>query len=127
MPGEYPAIAMNLNKVTFWEKNGDKSDFPMWQGNANHNWDSVKDDVEKVNWLKLKTVTLGYSLPKNWIKRCGLSELRFFASGENLFTWTNYSGIEPETVDIRSGIDGNNGALPYPLARKFTLGLTIKF
>ena len=127
MPGEYPAIAMNLNKVTFWEKNGDKSDFPMWQGNADHNWGSVKDDVEKVNWLKLKTVTLGYSLPQNWIKRCGLSELRFFASGENLFTWTNYSGIEPETVDIRSGIDGNNGALPYPLARKFTLGLTIKF
>lgn len=128
MPGEFPAITMNLNKVTFWENPGDNTDFPMWQGNADANWGTVKDDVEKVNWLKLKTITLGYSLPKNWINRCGLSELRFFASGENLFTWTNYSGLEPETVDIRTGKDGESGsALPYPLARKFTLGLTIKF
>ena len=118
---------MNLNDVTFWEKPGDKTTFPMWQGGAEDNWNTVQEDVEKVNWLKLKTLTLGYSLPKNWIKRCGLSELRIFASGENLFTWTNYSGIEPETVDIRTGIDGDGGALPYPLARKYTLGLTIKF
>ena len=123
----YPSIVMNLNDVTFWEKPGDKTTFPMWQGNANDNWNTVQEDVEKVNWLKLKTLTLGYSLPQNWIKRCRLSELRLFASGENLFTWTNYSGIEPETVDIRTGIDGNEGVLPYPLARKYTLGLTIKF
>ena len=126
-PERFPTIVMNLNDVTFWEKPGDKTTFPMWQGGAEDNWNTVQEDVEKVNWLKLKTLTLGYSLPKNWIKRCGLSELRIFASGENLFTWTNYSGIEPETVDIRTGIDGDDGALPYPLARKYTLGLTIKF
>ena len=126
-PERFPTIVMNLNDVTFWEKPGDKTTFPMWQGGAEDNWNTVQEDVEKVNWLKLKTLTLGYSLPKNWIKRCGLSELRIFASGENLFTWTNYSGIEPETVDIRTGIDGDGGALPYPLARKYTLGLTIKF
>lgn len=80
--------------------------------------------MEKVNWLKIKTLTVGYSLPEKWIKKAGLSELRVFASGENLYTFTNYSGVEPEVVDIRNGIDSGNA---YPLARKLTLGLTLKF
>ena len=80
--------------------------------------------MELVNWLKLKTLTIGYTLPESWMKRCGLGELRLFASGENLFTWTNYSGLDPEVVDIRTGIDEG---LAYPMARKWTLGLTLKF
>ena len=47
----------------------------------------------------------------------GFLRITFFASGENLFTWTNYLGIEPETVDIRTGIDGNEGCPSYPLAQ----------
>ena len=84
----------------------------------------VAKDVEKVNWLKLKTVTVGYNLPQVWMKKIGLKQVRFFASGENLLTFTNYSGMDPETVDIRTG---NDGVRNYPLARKFTLGLTVKF
>ena len=58
------------------------------------------------------------------MQKCGLDELRIFASGENLHTFTNYSGIEPEIVDIRNGEDVGSS---YPLARKITLGLTLKF
>ena len=122
---------MDTREVSFWEKPGDNADLPILQSGIRSSWQSVSDDVEKVNWLKLKTLTVGYTLPKDLVKRWGLNELRFFASGENLFTWTNYSGIEPETVDIRTGTPGGSGSLPgdlpYPLARKFTLGLTIKF
>ena len=53
-----------------------------------------------------------------------MEQIRLFISGENLFTWTNYSGIDPEIVDIRTGVDE---ARNYPLARKFTIGLTLKF
>ncbi|WP_455510417.1 hypothetical protein, partial [Butyricimonas paravirosa] len=81
-------------------------------------------DVEKVNWLKLKTVTIGYSLPKAWISKIGVKQVRVFASGENLWTFTNYSGMDPETIDLRTGVDAG---MNYPLARKFTLGLTVKF
>ena len=59
----------------------------------------------------LNLITIGYTLPESWMKRCGLGELRLFASGENLFTWTNYSGLDPEVVDIRTGIDED---LPIP-------------
>ena len=124
---EYPAIVMNLDKVSFWEKPGDTPDFPKWQ----YDWDTylwggryVDRNVEKVNWLKIKTLSIGYTLPKVWMQKCGLGELRIFASGENLCTFTNYSGIEPEIVDIRNGEDVGAS---YPLARKLTLGLTLKF
>ena len=125
--GSVGAKLMNLNKVSFWEKPGDKSDFPKWQYDWNtYLWGGryVDRRVEKVNWLKIKTVSIGYTLPKAWMQKCGLDELRIFASGENLYTFTNYSGIEPEIVDIRNGEDVGSS---YPLARKLTLGLTLKF
>ncbi len=119
-------LLFDVNKVTFWEKPGDKTDYPMLQfdhsvGNFMGELDRF---VEKVNWLKLKTVTLGYSLPDRWMRRCGLEQVRVFVSGENLFTITNYSGLDPEIVSINSGIDKGVG---YPLPRKYTLGLTVKF
>lgn len=124
---DYPTIVMDLREVSFWEHPGGKADFPKWQ----YDWDTYlwggfysAHQVERVKWLKLKTLTIGYTLPEAWMKRCGLGELRFFVSGENLFTWTNYSGLDPEVVDIRTGIDDG---LAYPMARKWTLGLTLKF
>ncbi len=124
---EFPTIVMDLREITFWEQPGDNSDFPKWQYDFNtYLWGGLytSHQVEKVNWLKMKTLSVGYTLPGSWIKRCGLDELRFFASGENLFTWTNYSGLDPEVVDVRTGIDAGSA---YPMARKWTLGLTLKF
>lgn len=124
---QYNALVMDLNEVSFWEKPGDNTDYPLYQmDNFSYQFYGANVDrhVEKVNWLKIKTLTVGYSLPEKWIKKAGLSELRVFASGENLYTFTNYSGVEPEVVDIRNGIDSGNA---YPLARKLTLGLTLKF
>ena len=71
-----------------------------------------------------KTVTMGYSLPSFISKKMKMEEFRVFISGENLWTFTNYSGLDPETVDIATGID--NG-VAYPLARKISIGLTLKF
>ena len=80
--------------------------------------------MEKVNWMKLKTLSVGYSLPKRWTRHVGMEQLRVFVSGENLLTFSNYSGVDPETVNVDTGIDyGKN----YPLARRYTVGLTIKF
>ncbi|MFR1241626.1 MAG: SusC/RagA family TonB-linked outer membrane protein, partial [Butyricimonas faecihominis] len=116
------ALMIDLNDASFWEKPGDHPDYPKLE--IGRKWDYVDRDVEKVNYLKLKTLTMGYSFPQKWSRKAGINELRIFVSGENLFTWTNYSGLDPETVDITSGIDN---MLNYPLARKYTLGLTLKF
>lgn len=47
-----------------------------------------------------------------------------FFTGENLFLWHNYSGLDPENVDLLQGYDNS---LTYPSARKVTIGLTVKF
>ena len=120
-------ILMDIQGVTFWEQPGDNdADYPRLQLAEKYIYSTEpKDrDVEKVNYLKLKTLTMGYSLPQKWVSEIELTDVRVFVSGENLWTWTNYSGIDPEVVDIRTGVDDG---MAYPLARKFTLGLTIKF
>lgn len=120
-------FVMDIGHTKFWEKPGDDdAEYPSWESamNSYHFNSGVDRYVEKVNWLKLKTLTIGYSLPEKWMKKMGIKECRIFASGENLFTITNYSGLDPETVNITTGNDqGTN----YPLARKLTLGLTLKF
>ena len=120
----YPIFA-DLNGVTFWEKEGDNSTYPMVKlNNYNDHWSPIMDRyVERVNYLKLKTLTVGYTLPKTILRKCFIKDVRLFFSGENLLTLTNYSGMDPETVDINTGLDeGKN----YPLARKLTVGITIK-
>ncbi len=121
-------ILMDIRKHSFWEKVGDNdAEYPRLQPEGKYIYQEnivIDRQIEKVNYLKLKTLTFGYSLPHVILQRLGLNDIRVFVSGENLFTWTNYSGIDPEVVDIRTGIDDG---ISYPLARKYTLGLTVKF
>ena len=120
----YP-IFEDIQKVSFWEKEGDNSTYPKAElNNFNDSWSPIIDRyVEKVNYLKLKTLTIGYTLPKNLLKKIYIKDVRVFFSGENLLNITNYSGLDPETVDINTGLDDGKN---YPLARKLTLGITIK-
>lgn len=80
--------------------------------------------MEKIRYLKFKSAQLKYNFFfKNAPKKDPLN-LTFYLSAENIFTWTNYSGPDPESVDIMTGIDDLNN---YPLAHKFTIGCTIHF
>lgn len=115
---------MDIANASFWEKPGDNPDYPSWEGGTARFNSNADRYVEKVNWLKLKTLSIGYTLPETWMRKAGMKEVRVFASGENLFSWHNYSGLDPETVSIATGYDSGRN---YPLARKLTLGLTLKF
>lgn len=110
---------------TFWQQPGNNTTYPIYRTGAfNANFIPIQDRfIEHVHYAKLKTLTLGYTLPKTLFKKKVFDNVRFFFSGENLFTLTNYSGIDPEVVDITTGIDKGK---TFPLARKLTLGLTIK-
>ena len=115
-------VFVDINKTTFWQQEGDDSDYAQLRlGSEGYVLDR---QVEKVNYLKLKTLTVGYNLPKSLISKWGMEQLRVFVSGENLLTFSNYSGMDPEVVSIVNGVDDG---MSYPLARKFTLGLTVKF
>ena len=77
--------------------------------------------LEDGSYLRLKSITLGYTLPKRLTEKAHMSEVRFSFSGQNLFTLTRYTGLDPEVGG--AGIDTN----VYPVTRNFTFGLNITF
>lgn len=84
--------------------------------------------VEGASYLRLSNITLGYTVPKKLLRKIGIQRLRFYASINNLFTITGYSGFDPE-VDTRSngGLTPNIdwGAYPRAMTTLFGLNLTL--
>jgi hypothetical protein len=77
--------------------------------------------IEDGSYLRIKNVTLSYSLPEALIHRVKLSSARLYVAGQNLYTFTQYSGIDPE-VGI-GGIDFN----VYPVTRTYCVGVNLSF
>ncbi len=84
--------------------------------------------IEDGSFLRLNTLTLGYTLPKSLTMKAQISSLRFYATVYNAFTLTNYSGSDPESDCVRKtaltpGIDYSG----YPRSRSFVFGLNLNF
>lgn len=82
--------------------------------------------VEDGSYLRFKSLTLGYNLPKNIVSKAGASNARIYLSANNIYTWTNYSGIDPEvnySDNLISGLDN----LSYPRTRAFIAGVNLSF
>lgn len=75
------------------------------------------------DYLRIKTVQLGYSLPTDVIGNVGLSRARIYVMGENIFTFTKYDGFDPEIGGNILGIDRGY----YPQSRSFMLGVNLEF
>ena len=87
-----------------------------------HSW-----AVEDGSFLKLSNVTLGYTFPKAWLKKLGVSKLRLYATGSNLFTWTKYSGFDPEVSTMGNGLTPGVDFGAYPKSRSFVFGINLAF
>ena len=125
--GDESPLLNDVRKYSMWDGTGGNYDFPAYQSYTSLGYQSnggFDKNIESVNFIRLKQLTLGYNLHDRIAKKIGLSGLRVFLTMENLFMITNYSGLDPETVDITSGIDMLQ---TYPLPRKFTVGLTVNF
>jgi hypothetical protein len=83
--------------------------------------------VEDGSFLRLKTVTLSYSLPKNIIKKLYLSDLSLNVSGQNLYTWTKYSGMDPEVSTRNNVLTPGYDYSSYPKSAAIVFGLTGSF
>ncbi len=80
--------------------------------------------VEDGSYLRLQNLSLGYTFPDKWTRKAGISKLRVYVQGSNLFTWTDYSGYNPEVSNhandaLRPGED----YCSYPLSRTFSVGI----
>jgi hypothetical protein len=83
--------------------------------------------IESGDFLRLKNVVLGYTLPKSLTENIGVSRARFFLTGQNVFTITNYSGMDPELGYVDGNLQLNVDYAQYPQARTWTIGANITF
>ena len=84
--------------------------------------------VEDASFLRLNTLSLGYTIPANLTKRVGINSLRFYVTGYNLLTFTGYSGFDPESDCIRkTSLTPNVDYSGYPRSRSFVVGLNLNF
>lgn len=83
--------------------------------------------VEDGSFLRLKTLTLGYTIPKKLLKKAKISALRVYLTGDNLLTFTNYSGPDPEVSTRNSVLTPGFDWSAYPRARTITGGISLTF
>ena len=80
--------------------------------------------VEDGSYLRLQNLSLGYTFPDKWTRKAGISKLRVYVQGSNLFTWTDYSGYNPEVSNHASdALRPGEDYCSYPLARTFSVGI----
>jgi hypothetical protein len=84
--------------------------------------------VEDGSFLRINNVTLGYSIPKSLLKKVKITKCRLYATANNLYTFTNYTGFDPE-VSTRnsSGLTPGVDWGAYPRSRTLTVGINLSF
>jgi TonB-linked SusC/RagA family outer membrane protein len=107
-----------------WTTENPSTDIPRVTNSPN----AVVNDrlIEDASYLRLRTLTFGYTLPKSWTKKAQIEKVRFFVTGQNLFLLTDYSGYDPEVNsyeqnNLYQGID--YGA--YPSSKGWLVGIEL--
>ena len=115
--GRFATYNQSRRLLNRWKNPGDITDIPR------HGEYTEFDSrlLEDASFMRLKNLMLGYSLPSDLLKKTGfIRGLRVYAQAQNLFTFTKFSGLDPEGTS-------NLYAAQYPMSRQFTFGLDLMF
>ena len=116
----YATDTWHTNSLRRWEKPGDITDVPRIEINGRHA--SYLDRyLIDASYFAIKNITLGYTLPKSWMVKAGLSNIRVFASVDNLALWTHLDGMDPQ-YNFSGGTD-----YAYAPNKTWTVGLEVRF
>ena len=110
-----------------WTPTNTNTDVPRWDGQGSEPKGMYSTRfVENGSFIKMKSITLGYTLPERICKDWGITNLRIYASVQNPFHITGYSGLDPEATlgePLIQGVDWGN----YPNSRNYLIGLNFAF
>lgn len=114
--------------VNRWRQPGDITNIPRASWSNSDNSRVSTRFIEDGSYLRFKTITLSYDLPQNVLDKLGVTSLKIYGTGENIFTITNYSGFDPEVnayggSNTIQGIDFGT----YPQTRNLILGINVTF
>ena len=109
-----------------WRSEGDQTDIPRALYGMGYNYLGSDRFVEDASFIRLKTLSLSYNLPKQWLKNIGITRLNVFATGYDLFTWTSYKGQDPE-VKMPSPTSLVKDNATTPVSKRFAFGINLDF
>ena len=113
-----------------WNGSGTSNTQPVISASdPNNNFRISRWYLEDGSYLRLKNITLGYTIPATLTQKLKISRLRFYLTSENLFTWVNdeYTGLDPELAENHGSLELGTNRYVYPNARTFIFGLNITF
>ena len=130
---ETGVLLTSLEDLAYWNEGGNgKSPKAMWSPFSTGDAVVVPTDwaMDDASFLRLQSVTLGYTLPGNLTKKFGVQRLRFYVTGTNLFVITDYPGFDPEVSSYArnssySGLTPGIDFSSYPKSRAFTFGVNV--
>lgn len=117
-PSAFPGFNQSRIVLDYWKQAGDETRFPRY-GVQFTQFDSRL--IEDASFLRLKNLTVGYSLPKSLLEKTKFfTETRLYVTGRNLLTFTNYTGPDPE-------VDSNLSLGANPNTKQLTFGISLSF
>jgi TonB-linked SusC/RagA family outer membrane protein len=113
------------DQMNRWQKPGDITNVPQARLYAGNGTAASTRFLDKADFIRLRNLTIGYSLPKTTINKMGMSNVRIYLAGVNLLTFTDYSGYDPEARRDDTGI--GEEFYSAPPARTIALGVNLNF
>ena len=108
-----------------WTGPGTSNKYPILMSGNTTNWQMSDLYIHDASYLRLKNISLGYTLPQTFTQKIGIDRLRFYVMAENLITWTKYHGFDPEISSSGTSLGIDRGI--YPQARTWYVGLNLSF
>lgn len=133
------ATNLSTEMLDYWKEEGDQTDIPKlrnssiirFSGGSTTDYLTSRDNsrfLEESSYLRLKSLTLGYSIPQRLLPGAWVSRLQIYVRGANLWTLTNYSGIDPEvTMGGSSALYGGADEITMPQVKSYAMGVNITF
>jgi hypothetical protein len=106
-----------------WRKDGDETVIPRAMYGASYNFQPSDRYVEDGGFVRFQNLQLTYNFPKKMIKKWGLNQLQAYASLNNLYVWTKYSGVDPEVSPQGYGVAAD--ASQTPRSKQFTVTINV--
>jgi hypothetical protein len=146
LDGSYGATLFNLNMnrlesgsprtnilrerwTDAWTPQNTTGKYPRIGGSIlNIGTDMTSDMLEDGTYTRLRSITLGYTVPTRVVSRRGISSVRAYITGTNLVTWTDYTGFNPDVSSISVGnVNRGIDVGAYPLSRAVTFGFNLSY
>lgn len=123
----YGSANQSTAVLSRWRKEGDNTDIPRALYGMGYNYLGSDRFVEDNSYLRIKTLSLSWNMPKAWMTKCGLTSCSVFVTGYDLFTFTKYSGQNPEVSLPSSPTKLVQDGSTTPVSKRFACGVNLNF